>query len=809
MTPTAGAAVTRSLFVATSLSLLLPTLFGCGGPTPTSPAEPSGQVIQLRVVPRAGEVPLGQVTLRVDAASGSVEVAPTRLNQAIGDAFLVGLTGLNETRDCFAVKGIDLQDTPDGVLVILDTAFTHPFTLAQRPDLFGWDLKAIVVPGLNAGSVDFAEGALPLGFTAAPPTGYTPEWNSYIHAALPGRDEIAYPYVIFGEDRTIADPFDYQNPSGWNVFASGSTNTGTIAFVMQPGETVDLNLFFTVGYEASATRATRQNPIYTPPRGNVRAPWRVDAAVLNNSLTTAGGFAQVGLEIWDWQHGQSLGSDVTEVKVHAPALIASPLVATIEGGDGRNTTPLTATVTIPNTLQTAPEGDVYALVEAIDALHGANPGGSGGAPGQTLIEDDLVTVGLLDDLRAFQLVRLPIEGVATGDLILTLDPVQDLSLHDNTLREYGATLVERTDGSMVINSAAEEQLGGAFHRADEFLNVFSGGSFLPDSNRDDGFGFNGNSPLEFMWLRKSCPLWLTGMVGGLGSYGDQVTHEPNYTYTWGFTNPYDLRQGVVLRYIYSYDLACSPTTGAIFTFGDQSHSDSSNKLNCYKGGPSYFDLPQLFWYDPGGPTPTIIDSRPSHISRSRSAWSDATGAVHIAYRATDGSQLRYARDVDGDNLGWAITDLATGAAGEFRDPGFDAHAGIAHLAVDRITGGQHQLVYYRSPDNGTTWNAPQNAGATFASEPTEVSVSGRTILGHEVIAIGFITGSPSQYHIRWSKDAGAVWAEVAMSPGSALGDYGGDSLLSRTSPELFTTFSSYDGSSRSNVMARRGVFSLQ
>ncbi|MEO7993469.1 MAG: sialidase family protein [bacterium] len=390
------------------LGMLLAALVMSCQSTPATTAPPASPVANtiLDLPPVGNGIALGSVHVRLDPAAGTVSAGETRVNQAIGDAYLVGLNALN--CNCFTVESVSRSPIPGGTRVALGVAFKHPFPLAARPDLFGWDLKAILASDINAVSFPASSTTVSAGFMANA-AGYTGEWTEQLQSALPTLTSTVFPYVILGEDRAATAPFQWQNPTGWNVFPSGGTNTGEIQLDVSGASTVEFDLFFTVGYQASATRATRQTPDYQPPRGNARAPWRVDAALTNNLLSVAtGSSVQLDLAIWDWQHGQSLGSDVTTASVSAPALFTGAQTVTLGGGTGRDLTPLTGSTLLVNTMGTATAGTVYALVEVQDALFGANPGGAGSNPGSTKIEDDFTTVAPYDDVRTFQVVPLTI-----------------------------------------------------------------------------------------------------------------------------------------------------------------------------------------------------------------------------------------------------------------------------------------------------------------------------------------------------------------------------------------------------------------
>lgn len=85
----------------------------------------------------------------------------------------------------------------------------------------------------------------------------------------------------------------------------------------------------------------------------------------------------------------------------------------------------------------------------------------------------------------------------------------------------------------------------------------------------------------------------------------------------------------------------------------------------------------------------------------------------------------------------------------------------------------------------------------------------RVFLGWEAMTVGYTSGSPATYTVRWTPNGGSTWQDSTASAGTAPGDYSGDLLQTRASGHLFATWCGYDTSNRANVMCRRGVFVLQ
>ncbi|MCG3152119.1 MAG: hypothetical protein GEEBNDBF_01410 [bacterium] len=898
-------------------------LAGCSGrgATPllpsSDPVRPAAE-LPLEVAPRDGNLVLGQVSVSVDGNTGNVTADPVRLNQAIGDAWLVGLNQLDALCQCFKVTGVTRTPVPGGAEVTLQVAFDHPFKLATRPDLFGWDLKAILATDRNAMTFISPGVTVPTGVLLNA-TGYTEEWTDQIRTALPQSISGAYPYVILGEDRRIPVPFDFQQPHGWNVFPSGGTNTGELVLFVPTNDTLNFDLFFTVGYQVSATRTTRQNPNYQPPRGNTRAPFRVDAEVTLNGLTAATGtFATMDLEIFDWQHLSQLGSDVTAINVYAPTLTANPINPPLGTGTGRDTDPITASFSISNTLGTYAGGTTYALVEVRDELHQQNPGGLVGQPGVGVVGDNFQPAGSLNNVRTFQVIPLEVDSNLPGDnptAIVTSTPphtagvlnisinttvqwdassstdpdppltpegtivawewdfewdgnpanfVDDtagsgtvnephqyttvgtttlgcrvtdgvgrksaiaaitVNISNQTLqlvlesivdvdragwlatneREFGPALVERSTGDMAVNFHAERDQGGGGYYSVGIMSTRNSGTGMWDL-ADGSLGSSGG--LQYGWVTKTCPAWALGHTINTHTFTWRPDHptlanEPAHEIVFGYTcpNPPNV-YAVNARHSYGTDVACSRVDNSIYFFEDR-----FSTLRCSKGGPNYPDQPLFWWWDDPSIVYTAVDARPSVVSRSRSTFTGADGSLHLAYRSQTGHQLRYAKNANGNNITWTLTDLATDVDQTFGDPSFDLdEAGGATIAVTRQAGANYEIVVFNSSDNGATWSGPIVAGPSFTTRPAEIAVSVRWILGMRIIVVGYATQATpsfSEARVRWSADT-ATWTDQLMSAGADAMQP--DVLLKRTGNEFYGTWVTPGTAPRQDVVVRRGTF---
>ncbi|HYE78338.1 MAG TPA: PKD domain-containing protein, partial [bacterium] len=367
--------------------LLLPAL-GCQAKAPTV-AEMShvGSTapVGLPLAAESAAVALAAFDLTIDASTGTAALAPTRVGQAIGDIYNeVGLMPAFNGRfgDHFRLDAVRRLDPET---LALDFTTSHPFTPQVRPDLAIFNLKlwaAIDAPAVEVGGAQSVPGVV------VNADGYGNMWATTATNLPPG--PIHQPYVILHEDPS-APPFDWRNPSGWNVLFPGQSTTDTLEVRPGLGSTISVRLLLTADYGQSAVRTTRQNPQYELPQFAGNAPWKVQVMELSNTLQAGvtSSSADLRLDIWDWKHGQGEGSDVESALVSIPDLLGPTPVAPTLSGTGTEPTPLTASFVVPNT-QGAPAGTYWGSVAVADSASGV------------AIMDDLTTLTSVGGYLTFQ-----------------------------------------------------------------------------------------------------------------------------------------------------------------------------------------------------------------------------------------------------------------------------------------------------------------------------------------------------------------------------------------------------------------------
>lgn len=331
-------------------------LTACAASTPTTSSLRAPQ-LQL---PMEGGF-LGGFVLDIDREAGTVALLPDATAAAIGDTFSeIGLGPALQERfgKNFRVRG--LRSTgPTTIEVDFET--THPFSAATRPDLAIFNLKCWVVssqPATNLGEVQVAPGLV----TNA--DGYGRLWAETAVTSPAFSAAVVQPYVVLREDPT-AGAFSHLNPAGYNVFFPGMTSVDTVALDLGTATSVQLRIYLTADYGQSAVRATRQNPQYELPKFAGNAPWKIAVTELNNFFEAGQlSSADYQVDIWDWKHGESLGSDVIDATLDIPGVMAAPVTLALTG-TGTDPTPLTGTISaFCDPSVTA--GDYWGLVSVTD-----------------------------------------------------------------------------------------------------------------------------------------------------------------------------------------------------------------------------------------------------------------------------------------------------------------------------------------------------------------------------------------------------------------------------------------------------------
>ncbi|HYE79910.1 MAG TPA: hypothetical protein VEI97_18150, partial [bacterium] len=330
-------------------ALLLSAATACSSPSPTSPApagtgnrRPLGEQGPLPLAADPAAVALAAFDLVVDPGAGTAALVPLRGVTAIGDAFSeVGLMPAFDGRfgDHF---DLDRIERIDGETMALDFTTSHPFTAQARPDLGIFNVKlwvALEGPSATVNGVPATPGVVRNA------EGYGTMWASTTTSPAAAGLPSVQPYIILNEDPSSA-PFDWRNPVGWNVLFPGQSTTDTLELTLDPSAPpLRVRLFLTADYGQSAVRTTRQNPQYSLPEFAGNAPWKVQVTETVNGLEAGSptSNAEFRVDIWDWKHGQGLGSDVLSARLYLPDIRGAAPVDLGLSGTGSDPTPLTAT----------------------------------------------------------------------------------------------------------------------------------------------------------------------------------------------------------------------------------------------------------------------------------------------------------------------------------------------------------------------------------------------------------------------------------------------------------------------------------
>jgi len=322
----------------------------------------------------------GIYEVHIDTKSLTAEIIPTRKAEAIGDTFDSDLTQfltVSPCANCLQINGITFLFTNQ---VQVGFAIKHPFAdITKRPDLHGFDVRGIVIA---KGNYNFPLMMVQLGETSMAPVranvnlidnphGYTHHFDGLAADTNyfdPPRnyDANINPFRRYFVD-SATDAFDPHNPSGHNVFPTGSDwETQNYIFNMPTGSTtIDFVFVCDLAYGQSATFQNRQAPHYFLPEFNRKEAWKADVVIVSNNLQSDITSSSVELEVdvVDWQAGLdvdpnypyianpggiSAKSDVASVQAYIPGV--SNVIQTTDpsSGDGTPASPYIYNLTLTN-----------------------------------------------------------------------------------------------------------------------------------------------------------------------------------------------------------------------------------------------------------------------------------------------------------------------------------------------------------------------------------------------------------------------------------------------------------------------------
>ena len=299
---------------------------------------------------------LGAYELSINATDTSAELVPQRIG-AIGESFIVSgidFFTMSPCSTCLKVKSVSLTSDND---IVLTFGIQHPFQPGDplkppsgrnRLDLDIFDTALIIAP-LDITPTNFPlTGSSAYGGICVNPDGYTTELEEMLS---PNVSALPY-YLVVDESEMTPIP----NPTTYNKFAMGAAAQFNATFNLAGISDVNFNLYLTMGYGSSATRAKRLVPKYYNPEFNRKAAWKVvvtppqgnDPPGTGNTWTGNDSTTpfNVKVEIYDWQIGAVVTSDPANynqepdtTKVYAASEVGS-VTAEIVGATGGMTTSL-------------------------------------------------------------------------------------------------------------------------------------------------------------------------------------------------------------------------------------------------------------------------------------------------------------------------------------------------------------------------------------------------------------------------------------------------------------------------------------
>ena len=306
----------------------------------------------------------GAYELTVNPDNLSAELNPMRI-LTLGESFIVSGTPFFTTKDCFRIRTVGRAES-GGILIGYE--IKHPFPKGNtslppsgknRLDLDVFDLALVIVPKSVTPST-YQLGSAYTGFVFNP-DGYTKELNQVTGG------NAAAPYKIA-----------YESSSN-NRFAMG-TDWQPFDVLYSPIQ-MQLDLYLTMGYGASAKVPQRLNPIYYVPEFNRKPVWKVRVfppTMLEGETKSY----PLLIDVYDWNHGATVApvfpdpahtnyikaqSDIESVQIEVPDMFTGTLTATTEDSSTNGfSDPLTYAVDIEN-INGVPEGVYKGLVKVSDS----------------------------------------------------------------------------------------------------------------------------------------------------------------------------------------------------------------------------------------------------------------------------------------------------------------------------------------------------------------------------------------------------------------------------------------------------------
>lgn len=508
--------------------LLVLVLAGCQAstPSPTTPlATPQPEPATHEVIPQISAVT--ESSIIADAAFAAVDIVvnpltmeaellPVRLASAAptGQKFVVDLTGVMTgdlgCPDCLKITGLSKNLAGN---VVVGLALRHPIAAPNLSaqigtaslhvnNVRGFVVSRIAGPDGILGTGDDPDYFTPTGLNLpelsggfdsdlfniiygplANPDGYSRDVTPLV---APGFDTV-YPYVVFGaDDGTVGtgsfgtdgwNLAELENPTGYNVFAQGSTINGDLELALGGGplgtQQVTFRFILTASYIVSRKNFGGQpgsvrDPLYFMPEGALLSPWRVTVDWLGTDglggLPREGttDLATIEVRTRDWQ--KAVG-DTTIV----PALTES----TIRNGLLGASRPAFVGVDIPGitsaSLKTNISGDPAEGTEANPIVTQVNIVNNPAAPpgeyiGFVIVQDERTNTPIIGTGNTFELYDtgganrdlLPYNLTSTAQRYATYQlfiyEVEDIGAHANIeqlLGRVGGNLVLDARGSTV------------------------------------------------------------------------------------------------------------------------------------------------------------------------------------------------------------------------------------------------------------------------------------------------------------------------------------------------------------------------
>ncbi|MBU1024134.1 hypothetical protein KKB99_07620, partial [bacterium] len=519
----------KLLQISVSLILLINLILGCSKSPNLMIGESSFENEYVGIFDTSPIIPLnnnsglglfGAFNLAISPEEPTADLIPMR-ELSIGESYIVNgkpFFTISPCADCLKIKSIALDSDQN---IVLGFSIKHPFpkgnplenpSASNRLDLDVFDLALFVSP-LGVYPSDYPLTSTPVQENyLLNADGYSTELLGFISfpSALPYKICVANP----GNNR-------FEMGSDWQNFE-----------IVLPAQELNFELFLTMGYGASAVKATRLTPTYYIPEFNRKAAWKVvvtppeglNPPEIGNTWNAANMTTEydVIIDIYDWNHGGvvslnypdpnnpnhlSATSDIESVTVEVPGmtnlLVWAPTTDTTTNAWDD---PMTYIASFANE-NSLGVGEYSGLVKVTDSRTPSSVPEEG---------DSLVSTPDGFELEFSTLTEFATYQTFTATIVMGPPPDYD---HGDGIPGYG---IRDNGEGLAVDGSGNVYVAGSFEGTVDFDPDMVGSDFHTSIGGLDAYLTKYNSAGDYLWTKTWGGLGIWDEGHGIGVYGTSL-----------------------------------------------------------------------------------------------------------------------------------------------------------------------------------------------------------------------------------------------------------------------------------------------